>query len=499
MKSRMGLVIPLSTLTMGTALCSGCSDEGPVSPDTGSPRIEVVFPSSATAFDRDDDGLVDLEIAFSDSGSGIDASTIRLTADRPLKGGPEGGEDLQGDWTVARADSAGLVIEETVDHLLPRGEVTLTISVADRAGNPMTRTIRVDLPPAALHKVIDLQTDTFLNSSQVAVSPDGRLAYVAIDRLNQGSAVALVDLERLEWVRNLTWPTAGLSEMVVDPVRGRLYIGSFLQPQIAVIDLAAQAFLSPIQISARGIGMALSQQRSELYIGLEVEGGESTAFISVVDVDQGVETRVIDLGLTSRLNPGITMGMLELVLNPLESTLFATTPPILVAEGILVIDPVEGKLLGQIDMWPEVPDEFPAFFSGANDLNRMGNELISTGTNPGTEGGGRVAVIPIDDPGRMRFGHTGGGQFLFPNQLAIAPDGFDWAITAFNNPDLPHQVMLMEAATLQVIWRDEMPLGATRPFGVAFRPDGNVFLVAGNREDRNPAPSQADLFVYLHR
>ncbi|MGH7589015.1 MAG: hypothetical protein ACRELU_10530 [Gemmatimonadota bacterium] len=476
--------------------CAGCSEDGPTAPpDTGSPLIEVRFPTSATTFDRDDDGLVDLDVAFTDSGSGIDASTIRLTSDQPLKGPAGSDANLLEFWTVARADSAGLVIEETVDNLLPRGEATLTVTVADKAGNRMTRTIALELPPASLHKVIDLQTDTFGNTSQVAVSPDGRFAFVAINRESFGSVVAIVDLERLEWVRNLSWPTAGLSEMVVDPARGRLYIGSFLEPQIAVLDLATQSFLAPIPVAARGIGMALSQQRSELYMGLEVEGGKSTAFISVVDVDQGSEIRVIDLGITSRLNPGETMGMVQLVLDPTGTILFATTPPNIVAEGILVIDPIEGRLLGQIDMAPENPE----FLSGARDLARVGNELIATGEGaPG--GGGRLFVIPINDPGRTRIVVTGGGQFLFPRDLAIAPDGSEWAMTAFNNPDLPHQVLLMEAGSLRVVWRDELPLGASSPFGIAFRPDGNVLVTAGNLVDPFPAPpQQAHLFVYLHR
>lgn len=438
--------------------------------------------------------MLDLEVAFSDPGSGIDTTSIELKADRSLKGPAGNGANLLEVWTVARADSAGVVIEERVDNLLPQGEVTLRIAVVDRAGNRMERTLTVELSPAARHKVMDLQTDTFINSSQVAVSPDGQFAYVAIDRLNQGSAVAIVDLERLEWVRNLSWPAAGLSEMVVDPVRGRLYVGSFLQPQIAVIDLATQAFLAPFQISARGIGMALSEQRAELYLGLEVEGGGSTAFISVVDVDQGVEKRVIDLGLTSRVNPGVTMGMNALVLDQTETLLFATTHPNFVGEGILVIDPVEGRLLGQIDMAPERSD----FLSGARDLDLVGVELVATGENFATGTGGRVVVFPVDDPEHMRFGPTE-GQFVFPRDLAVAPDGLDWAIAAFNNPDLPHQVLLMDSASLQTIWRDELPLGATSPFGIAFRPEGNVFVVAGNRDNRNPAPSQADLFVYLHR
>ncbi|MGH7544264.1 MAG: hypothetical protein ACREK7_10035, partial [Gemmatimonadota bacterium] len=144
--------------------CAACSGKGPTAPpDTGSPLIEVRFPTAATAFDRDDDGLVNLEVVFSDSVSGIDATTIQVTADRPVKGPAGSSANLLEFWTVGRADSAGVVLEETVDNLLPRGEVQLTVSVADRAGNRMSRAITLDLPPAAPHKVIDLQTDTFIN------------------------------------------------------------------------------------------------------------------------------------------------------------------------------------------------------------------------------------------------------------------------------------------------------------------------------------------------
>ncbi|MGH7558153.1 MAG: hypothetical protein ACREMD_10350 [Gemmatimonadota bacterium] len=168
-------VLALSLLPLAIVACSSCSDDGPTAPrDTGSPLIEVRFPTSAAAIDRDGDGLVDLEVAFSDPGSGIDGATIRLTADRSLKGGPVVGSELTEVWTVPRADSAGLVIEETVDHLLPRGEVRLTVSVADRAGNPMSRQVTLELPPAARHRVLDLDADLKFNTGQITVGPEGR-------------------------------------------------------------------------------------------------------------------------------------------------------------------------------------------------------------------------------------------------------------------------------------------------------------------------------------
>ncbi|MGH7572768.1 MAG: YncE family protein [Gemmatimonadota bacterium] len=482
MKFRSRLVLALSLLLLAIAACSSCSDEGPTAPpDTGSPRIEVQFPASASSFDRDDDGLVDLEVVFSDSGSGIDASSIQLTSDRPLKGGPEGGADLTEIWTAALADSTGLVIEETVRHLLPRGEVTLTVSVSDRAGNPMSRQISLNLPPAARHKVIDLQASLLLTTNVLA-TPDGRRVYVTTEE-NDATAISVIDAESLEWVKTERTTIRGGSHMALDPARNRLYAMSIDHPFLFVFDFASETFLPPIATNARGIGISISHTRDKAYIGLEVET-ELSGLISVIDLDQGVEERVIELGIGSAGNPGGRMGMNALVFDATESLLYASTSNSAV-QGILVIDPDAGLLINQIRLWPEQA----MFLGGATDMLRDGDVLVATSANP-LAPQGRLAVVPLTNPEGIRFGLTGGQDI--PINVAVAPDGRDYAFTSTG------AVKLMDSATLEVIWEDPDP-PANRQLGVGFHPSGQVLLVSGSERDPAPTGAPNELTVYIYR
>ncbi|MGH7572767.1 MAG: hypothetical protein ACREMK_13140 [Gemmatimonadota bacterium] len=480
--------LPFALLPMALAACSGCSDEGPTSPpDTGSPLIEVVFPTSDTAFDRDEDGLVDLEIAFADTGSGVDAATIRLISNLSLKGGPGSGTDLTEVWVIARADSTGLVIEETVDHLLPRGEVTLTVSVSDRAGNPMSREIPLNLPPAARHKVIDLQASLLLTTNVLA-TPDGRRVYVTTEE-NDATAISVIDAEALEWVKTERTTIRGGSDMALDLARNRLYAMSIDNPFLFVFDLASETFRPPIATAARGIGIAISHTRGMAYIGLAVET-ELSGLISVVDLDQGIEERVIQLGIGSAGNPGDQMGMNALVFDATEDRLFASTSGSAV-QGILVIEPDDGVLIDQIELWPE-----DAMFLGdATDMIRDGDVLVATSANP-LAPQGRLAVVPLTNPEGIRFGLTGGQDI--PINVAVSPDGRDYAFTAATS-STDHAIKLMDATTLEVIWEDRPAPPADRRIGIAFHPDGHVFFAAGSVRDPAPTGAPNELTAYLYR
>ncbi|MGH7572667.1 MAG: YncE family protein [Gemmatimonadota bacterium] len=481
-------LLPASWLLVLIAACSGCSDEGPTGPpDTGSPLIEVRFPSSATAFDRDSNGLVDLEVAFSDSLSGIDVSSIEVLSSRPLKGPAGSGSSLFEVWRVVRADTTGFVLEETVDNLLPRGRTVLTVAVEDRAGNRVSRTLTLDLPPAARHKVIDLRASLLLTTNVLA-TPDGRRVYVTTEE-NDATAISVIDAGRLKWVKTERTTIRGGSHMALDPARNRLYAMSIDHPFLFVFDLASETFLAPIETNARGIGIAVSHTRGKAYIGLEVETQES-GLISVVDLDQGVEERVIQLGIGSAGNPGDRMGMNALVFDPDESRLYASTSPSAV-QGILVVDPDEGRLLDQIELSPE-NDEI---LGGAIDMIRDGDLLVATSQNS-LAPQGRLAVVPLADPQAIRFGLTGGQDI--PINVAVSPDRRDYAFTAATS-STDHAIKLMDTSTLEAIWEDRPAPPADRRIGIAFRPDGHVFFAAGSTRDPAPTGAPNELTVYLYR
>lgn len=474
------------------AACSGCGDDGPTGPpDTGSPLIEIIFPTSATTFDRDGDGLLDLEVAFSDPESGIDMSTIELTVDRSVKGPAGSGANLVDVWTVARADSAGLVVEETVDNLLPRGEIMLTIAVSDRAGNRMEHSISVELPPAARHKIIDLEAVFKVNTSQVTIGPGGKKAYVTTEEFG-GSALSIVDLQTLELLEVVRSPIGALARTALDETRGLLYLVSLDEPRVAVFDLAAATFQTPIAMSDRGIGVALDRQRDRLYVGLESVTQTSGAFISVTDLTVRQEVQVFDLGVVSAPRPGQPLQMQELVLNSNDSRVFASTS-IDAQAGILVFDPDTGDLLEQVDLEPENPPRL----GGARDIDILDGQIIATSSN--FDGFGILRVLSGSPP-TVVIGVSTLEQFLIPKDLAISPDRLELAVTAAGlGTQLGHGTLLVDASTLQVVWEDRFSADIVAPSNVAFRPDGNTILVAGGTFVGSVGPGPSELTVYLHR
>ncbi|HET6361119.1 MAG TPA: hypothetical protein VFH11_03585 [Gemmatimonadota bacterium] len=437
-------------------------------------------------FDRDSNGLIDLEVAFRDSLSGVDVASIRLTSDGSIKGPASSGANLMEHWRVVRADSSGFVVEETLNNLLARGSARLTVTVTDKVGNLASRQIPLDLPPAARHRIVDLQAIAKVNTGQITVGPDGTKAYVTTEEFG-GSAISIVDLETLEVLKVVRSPIAALHETVVDPGRGRLYVTSIDESWVAVFDLASESFLPAIPTTFRGIGAAISFQRDKLYIGLELVDLESTGFISVVDLARGVEEEIISLGIPNEGDPDKRLTMDELAFGPGEDLLYATTSPFFANQGILVVDPEIGQLVAQIDLLPDDPQ----LLGGAHDLHVQGEHLIVTATV-------EVALVPLAFPEAIRFGSTGHPN-LVPKELAIAPLGDEWAITTGDLGAGYREIQLMNAGSLAVIWRDRIPSTAVSPQGIAYRPDGNVFLVVGSRVDSPIGGFPAELTVYLYR
>src|SRR5512140_1935598 len=103
----------LMTCLIGVA---ACGNDAPVKPkvaaDTIPPTVRILFPASTTAFDRDSDGLVDLEIRWQDRAGAVNPASLTVRDKPPDNSGL--GPDLRGSWTVTRLDSAGAVLEETV-------------------------------------------------------------------------------------------------------------------------------------------------------------------------------------------------------------------------------------------------------------------------------------------------------------------------------------------------------------------------------------------------
>jgi DNA-binding beta-propeller fold protein YncE len=292
----------------------------------------VVFPAGG-AFDRDGDGLLEVELAFTDAASGVDPATIRVIV---------GGRDVLPQWEVTRRDTTALVAEETLDGLLPAGQVTLGISVSDRAGNERHETRFLELPVITLHRTIPLPIDPVRRVQDVAMRPDGEVLF-AVD---ETSALLLVDPNEYRLVAQPSGPLSDLQGIEFDAQRNRMYAVSFLHPGLAEFDGSTGQFLRLIPTMQGAFALELSRQTAEVYIPLEIEFEPMNGVLSVVDRQVGEEVTLIQSGITDGDQDGSILGQHASVLTGDEQRLYVPT----VGNGLLVYDPHARDFLEQIDL-----------------------------------------------------------------------------------------------------------------------------------------------------
>lgn len=228
----------------------GCGKDAPptipLAGDTAPPMVQVVFPpADGGLYDRDSNGLLDLEVAWSDAGGGVDPSSVRvLCVDACLPGVPRDTNLARG-WRVVRSDSAGFAVEETIGLLLRGGSdsVRLRITVADTAGNVSPQqTVTVIIPPGAYHRSISVgghptcQPERGVN---LALSADGRRGFAPFHQ-----CVAVFDPDGVQPTRFITgMHHVGWASIIdVDTATGWAYIAGGGTPSsgVTVIDTRSE-------------------------------------------------------------------------------------------------------------------------------------------------------------------------------------------------------------------------------------------------------------------
>lgn len=165
----------------------GCPGETPPTPpviprDTHPPVLSVFFPTEAYgAYDRDSNGLVDLELAWRDSAGAVNPASLRITCVDCLPGTAQDTNFAAG-WRTVRRDTAGAVLEETIPLMMRSGSHLLRVTVADTAGNTSREQLAyLDLPPGAFHRTIDLAYPPQwqqVRAANLALTPDARKGFV---------------------------------------------------------------------------------------------------------------------------------------------------------------------------------------------------------------------------------------------------------------------------------------------------------------------------------
>ena len=235
----------VTVVLLATASAPGCRRDLPVAPrDEAPPAIEVVFPNpDSAAYDRDSDGLVDLELRWRDSAGAVHPATLRIAA---IQGGVPGvpaDSNLLPGWRIVRLDTTGADVEETVGELLRAGDTRLAISVADTAGNVATDTTPViHLPAGAYHGAINLKgmpSCQLERGVNLALSPDGQKGFVSYN-----GCVAVFDPDGVQPVHFVPVPFAGFgADISVDSATGLAYIGGGPNGGVSVLDTRAEQVL----------------------------------------------------------------------------------------------------------------------------------------------------------------------------------------------------------------------------------------------------------------
>jgi len=324
---------------------TGCGDDsGPSGPppDVEPPEITIVFPADGE-YDRDGDGLVDVEIAFADSG-GLDPSSVTVEASRPLGPAGAGGTDLVAGFREVERAEGRLVLEETTDALMPSGAVDLVATVRDSAGNVAEARRTVTLPAGALHTILDLPPFGGGDPTGILMLPDGSRGFVPTSQL-----LVPFDPWALETLPPIPGPAlVGMLNGVYDPSTARVYISNSAFGFVHVFNPATDTFEPSIDVAARNIGIERAPS-GLLYVALAAP----TASVGVIDPALREEIRVIDTGLPNELNPQQAAFVGWTRIAPGQDRLYVSLQVGVSPGGVVVIDLASGEITDTINLSPD--------------------------------------------------------------------------------------------------------------------------------------------------
>lgn len=290
-RSRVRVVLAASFLT--AAVVAACRDNPPptaVPPDSTPPNVRVLFPDSG-GFDRDSNGLVDVEVVWSDSIGAVDPRSLTVR-DVAVDNHGALGPDLAGVWLVKRTDAQGAVIEESVPGLLSPGWHQIQVSVADSAGNRATAMSDLFfLPPAAYNRTIDLHFNPACQTGRgvyLALSADGSHGYAPF----QGHCIAIFRTDppdSVHFVQSVT-DVGFAAEIALDTATGLAYLGGggSASPGVTVFDTRTERIVNRVFPSAGVAGVDVHDNR--LFVGEACTTGK----IYVLDKASLVTLAVMD-------------------------------------------------------------------------------------------------------------------------------------------------------------------------------------------------------------
>ncbi len=469
----LSMVVVSFTRFLLLALALWSCGDSPAGSDRTSPMVAIVFPSDRESFDRDGDGLVDIEVQFTDSGSGVDETTLEIVASRPAGPQGQGGTDLLQVFEVVARNSAGAILEETTEALLPDGEVTLTVRVYDRAGQTGEATRTIELPAGAFHRRLDLGLPPAGAPVHVRILPDGSRGFVMgfLGRLSLGFVP--FDPHTLGVLPPIDSPISNLFDGEYDPATQRFFAVSSNGPSMVVLDPATGTLESTIPILARGVGVERGPRTGLLYVALST----TPAAIAVVDPVERRQVRVIQTEFIDPFNPGQEAFVKTPRLPESEDRIYV---PLGVSPGgVLVLDQESGEFLERIDINPS-PGQIDDPVESA--LDRAKQKLYVADLS----GGGLVEIdVTTNQVTRRIVPEIRGAKFP-----TLSPSGNRLFVSLGVFVGEEPENWLVDTSSFTVLERfREVNADLTSDNGSAFRPDGQLVFVA----------SGGGLAVYLNR
>lgn len=271
---------PAPLLVAAVLGAGGCSGESPptlpiVPVDTVAPLLRLVYPAEVYgAYDRDSNGLVDMEVAWHDSAGAVNPASLRITCTDCLAGTSQDTNFAVG-WRVVRRDTAGAVLEETIPLLIRSGSHLLRVTVADTAGNrSREQVVYLNLPPGAFHRTVDLAYPAQwqqVKAAHLIITLDGRKGFVPFT----DGHLAVFDPDGLaptHYIGPITNSFPG-AQISLDSATGLAYIGGggAETPGFQIVDTRTER---PLAWYSVGMGLAgVHVEGNRIFVGESCTNG----------------------------------------------------------------------------------------------------------------------------------------------------------------------------------------------------------------------------------
>ena len=439
----------LALASLPSLFASGCGSERITAPpDTTAPRFQVLAPVD-TLYDLDGDKLVDVSITWVDSGGAIDPASVRVRSLRPLNGPADTTTNLIGVWRVVRLDSAGLLLRETLDNLLPDGLNRLEIGVADTAGNRLTDTLIFVLPSGAVFGTIQTGvTSSTDHVTDLVLDSAGHRGYASASH-----TLVVFDPESLRVLATIASEGASHLQGIVLDERSQFAYAS--DGRIERFDLRTNTLVGRVPGTFATAALAFSRVNS----GLLYAGESFAGWIGYVDV--AANARVDEMQIPHLQDEYI----FDLAVLAGDTKVYMTR---YAQGGILVIDPQGKQLLRHIQYVGDTPF-FASDFDLARDERRLYVALMDADPRGiaelDTETDSVVRVLPLDS--------------YVPEGIELSPSERRLFVTT-QDRFFPSKNVLVDVRTWRVIHEFDRPRdpASIRVDGpVAFRPDGKLVFV----------------------